>query len=50
MYRVKKADGWNRYKVQKRFLWVFWVDVKCMNFFSEAEAMVCVYRLNGFKG
>ncbi len=45
MYRVKKDKGWNRYKVQKRFLWLFWCDVKGMNFYSKVEAILCCAKL-----
>lgn len=46
MFRVKKANGWNRYKLQKRFMFIFWFDVKCMTFFSKASATVKVIILN----
>ena len=46
MYRVKKANGWNRYKVQVRVLLFFWSDVKCMNFHSKDAAKVCAFILN----
>ena len=45
MYRVKKANGWNRYKVQKQFLWLFWRDVKCMSFYSKDAAIACCAKL-----
>ena len=45
MYRVKKDNGWNRYKVQKRFLWLFWRDVKFMNFYSKDVAILCCAKL-----
>jgi len=48
MYRVKKVSGWNRYKVQKRFLWLFWRDVKGMNFYSKDGAILrCAKLIEG---
>lgn len=40
MYRVRKAAGWNQYKVQKRFMWLFWRDVKGAVFDSEGKASI----------
>ncbi len=28
MFRVKKIAGWNKYKVQKRFMLFFWRDAE----------------------
>jgi len=38
MYRVKKANGWNKYKVQKRFMLIFWRDLEGAVFDSEGLA------------
>ena len=38
MYRVKKVNGWNKYKIQKRFMVIFWRDVKAAVFISEGQA------------
>lgn len=27
MFRAVKANGWNAYKIQKRFLYFFWLDI-----------------------
>ena len=46
MYRVKKANGWNKYKVQYRFLYLFWRDVKYANYCSKGLADVACEMLN----
>ena len=28
MFRIKKVLGWNKYKVQKRFMFLFWRDAE----------------------
>ena len=38
MYRVKKVNGWNKYKIQERVWFIFWRDVKAAVFISEGEA------------
>ena len=45
MYRVKKANGWNRYKIQRQFLWLFWFDAKCKNFYSKDVALLHCAKL-----
>lgn len=39
MYRVEKACGWNKYKVQKRFLFFFWFDVPYASYCSKGVAI-----------
>ena len=45
-YRVKKADGWNKYKIQKRFMLVFWLNVKGAVFIGKAKATIAWANLN----
>lgn len=40
MIRVKKTDGWNKYKIQRRFLFVFWRDISCTRYHSKALAAI----------
>ena len=46
MYRVKKSDGWNKYKIQKRFLWLFWFDHGKSIYLARAEAEHWCNQLN----
>jgi len=45
MYRVKKADGWNKYKIQRRFL-LFWFRVDGNTYNSRAEADYWCNQMN----
>ena len=46
MFRVAKANGWNRYKVQKQLWWIFWQDVEGKIFHSKDRAIVECLFLN----
>jgi hypothetical protein len=50
MYRVKKAKGWNKYKVQKRFMCFFWRDAEgnktyCGRGLAEIRAIELIGKL-----
>jgi hypothetical protein len=39
MYRVTKANGWNKYKIQKKG-WFFWHDVERPLFNNKGLALI----------
>lgn len=45
MIRVKKTDGWNRYKLQKRFFLFFWEDVDTKTYTGKGVAMAAAVKL-----
>lgn len=45
MIRVKKTDGWNRYKLQKRFLLFFWEDVDTKTYTGKGVATAAAIQL-----
>ena len=48
MYRVKKTNGWNRYKIQKRFMFIY-LDVKGEVYTSKSAAGIRAIKLNEVK-
>jgi hypothetical protein len=46
MYRVKKANGWNKYKVQKRFMFIFWFSPTKDVYDSRGQAEYWCNQLN----
>ena len=45
-FKVVKANGWNKYKVQKRFLFFFWRDRKKSIYTSKPEAYRAAVMIN----
>jgi hypothetical protein len=38
VFRVKKVDGWNKFKIQERWMFIFWKDYGGVIFTSKAQA------------
>lgn len=49
MYRVKKANFCNRYKVQVHLFWCFWVGVSGGNYQSKDIAETVAMQLSNTK-
>lgn len=45
MIRVKKTDGWNRYKLQKRHFYFFWRDIAGKEYVGKGNAMAAAVQL-----
>lgn len=46
MFRVAKSDGWNRYKIQKRYLFLFWFDYGTDTYTGIDKVLPEVQKLN----
>lgn len=50
MLRVAKAKGWNKRKVQRRFMWFLWRDIEGETYHSKDLAALAMIKISAETG